>query len=84
MKRIFLTRIIILLLIPATSSLALEWNQFRGPKRNGKSEETDLLKQWPEGGPKELWCYEKLAKGYASVAVVGGFVYTTGMADEKG
>jgi hypothetical protein len=32
-----------------------DWPQWRGPERNGISQERDLLKQWPKEGPKLLW-----------------------------
>ena len=31
------------------------WPQFRGPRRDGISDERGLLPTWPEGGPKLLW-----------------------------
>jgi outer membrane protein assembly factor BamB len=36
------------------------------------------LKQWPEGGPKLLWEIIGLGKGYSSVAIVEGRLYTMG------
>lgn len=62
---------------------AADWNQFRGPNRDGKSVETGLLKEWPNEGPVLLWSYEGLGQGFASVAVVDGTVYTTGMNEEN-
>ena len=59
---------------PATS----EWPQYRGPYRDGWSLETGLLKEWPKKGPKRLWTGEGCGIGYASVAVAGGRVFTTG------
>ena len=35
-------------------SAADDWPQWFGPRRDGKSAETGLLKQWPEGGPPLL------------------------------
>jgi outer membrane protein assembly factor BamB len=32
-----------------------DWPQFLGPSRNGVSDETGLLDNWPAGGPKEVW-----------------------------
>ncbi|MBS0206288.1 MAG: PQQ-binding-like beta-propeller repeat protein [Planctomycetes bacterium] len=32
-----------------------EWPQFLGPHRNGISDETGLLTEWPEAGPKLVW-----------------------------
>jgi outer membrane protein assembly factor BamB len=46
--------------------------------------EAGLLKEWPEGGPRLLWTVEGLGIGFSSVAVAGGFVYTTGMLDGEG
>ena len=54
------------------------WPQFRGPKRDNKSSETGLLKQWPSNGPKLLWKATGFGKGYSSVAVAGGLVITMG------
>jgi len=56
-----------------------EWPCFHGPKRDNKSPETGLLKQWPDGGPKRLWTASGLGKGYSSVSVAGGLIYTAGM-----
>ncbi len=54
------------------------WPQFRGPKRDGRSTETGLLKQWPSGGPRLLWKARGLGSGYSSVSVAGGMVLTMG------
>ncbi len=64
--------------------MAGDWPQFRGPTRDGISTETGLLKQWPEKGPKMLWSYPDLGKGYASLTVVGGKIYTTGCEGKTG
>jgi len=56
-----------------------DWWQWRGPNRDAKSSETGLLKKWPEGGPKLLWAVEGLGKGFSTVAVADGAIYTTGM-----
>ncbi|MCH7771163.1 MAG: hypothetical protein IIA49_09130, partial [Bacteroidetes bacterium] len=57
---------------------AQEWPQFHGPKRNNISTDTGLLKRWPEDGPKLVWQAGGLGKGWATVAISGGFVYTAG------
>ena len=62
---------------------AADWPQFRGSDRNGKSPETGLLKEWPEGGPKEVWSVEGLGIGFSSAAVADGYVYTTGMVGKE-
>ncbi|HEY3441726.1 MAG TPA: hypothetical protein VGK29_13265 [Paludibaculum sp.] len=48
---------------PAAPAI-IDWPQWRGPKRDGLSTETGLLKQWPSGGPKLLWNVEGLGSGY--------------------
>lgn len=59
-----------------------DYPQFRGPKRNGISSSTDLLKEWPADGPKLDWKTTDLGMGYSSVAVAGKQVFTMG--DRKG
>lgn len=68
----------------ASVCVAGDWNQFRGPDRDGKSPEKGLLQSWPEGGPPLLWAYEELGQGYATVSIVDGVIYTTGLIDETG
>jgi outer membrane protein assembly factor BamB len=72
------------LLLFGSLCFAGDWPQFRGPTRDGKSAETGLLKEWPEGGPQLLWSTEGLGIGFSSVAVARGFIYTTGMIDGEG
>lgn len=60
-----------------------EWPCFHGAARINKSEETGLLKKWPEKGPKLLWTVSGLGKGYSSVSISGGLLYTAGMIDKK-
>ncbi|MFW6164001.1 MAG: hypothetical protein ACODAJ_14640, partial [Planctomycetota bacterium] len=54
------------------------WPQFRGPRRDGISDETGLLGSWPEGGPKRLWQVSGLGRGYASPIITRGTLYITG------
>ena len=60
-----------------------EWPAWRGPNRDGKSADTGLLKEWPEGGPKLLWKVDSIGGGFSNVAVCDGTVYTTGDVDER-
>lgn len=57
---------------------AEEWNQWRGPRRDGVATDTGLLKQWPKEGPPLVWETKGAGRGYASVAVANGRVYTLG------
>lgn len=56
-----------------------DWNQWRGPERNGVSaEDTKLVDSW-RGRPKELWKSEKVVSegegGFSSVTVADGRAY---------
>jgi len=72
------------ILLVGNVCFADDWPQFRGSNRDGKSAETGLLKEWPQGGPKLLWSVEGLGIGFSSVAISNGFLYTTGMIDGEG
>jgi outer membrane protein assembly factor BamB len=52
-----------------------DWPQWRGPRRDGVSQETGILTDWPKQGPKVLWKAPS-GRGYASLAVANGRVYT--------
>jgi outer membrane protein assembly factor BamB len=60
------------------------WFQWQGPNRDNKSTETNLLKSWPEDGPKMLWFIEGVGEGFSTVSIANGLIYTTGTIDEKG
>lgn len=63
---------------------AQEISQWRGETRDGKYNETGLLKSWPENGPLMLWHFDGLGDGHASAAVTTSKVYTAGTLDDKG
>ncbi|MHC4915417.1 MAG: outer membrane protein assembly factor BamB family protein [Planctomycetota bacterium] len=75
--------IIGLLFALAPEALAGDWPEFHGPRRDNKSDETGLLKSWPEDGPRLLWTATGLGKGYSSVSVAGGAIYTAGQIEGK-
>ena len=55
-----------------------EISQWRGPDRNGIFQETNLLDEWPEGGPELLWVFEGLGRGYASPSVTKDKIFVNG------
>jgi outer membrane protein assembly factor BamB len=59
----------------ASFSQAADWPQWRGPLRNGISQETGLLKEWPKEGPKLLWQLKDIGEGFSTPAVVGERLY---------
>jgi len=54
------------------------WPQFRGPNRDGKSTDTNLLKQWDAGGPALAWKTTGLGTGYSSLSIGGDRLFTMG------
>lgn len=57
------------------AAAAADWPQWRGPRRNGVSQESGLLKEWPKDGPRLLWQANGLGDGYSTPAVVGSRMY---------
>ncbi|MFT5528098.1 MAG: outer membrane protein assembly factor BamB [Pirellulaceae bacterium] len=55
-----------------------DWPQWRGPNRDGASAEKNLLKSWPESGPELGWQIKGLGRGYSSVVVAAGKIFTIG------
>jgi len=70
--------LVALLALSASTAVADDWPQWRGPDRNGRSAETGLLQSWPEGGPSIAWKSADFGAGYSSVAVADGRVFTLG------
>lgn len=61
-------------------SIALDWNQWRGPVRNGAVETTTTLVQtWTQKGPKKLWEITNIPGGqnggFSSVSTTNGKGY---------
>jgi outer membrane protein assembly factor BamB len=73
------------LLLAAAPTRADDWPQWRGPNRDGRSNETGLLKEWPKDGPKLLWQVNDLGGGYSTPSVADGRIYlmaSKGVQDE--
>jgi outer membrane protein assembly factor BamB len=78
-------KILTLLLIPfllfsctTRKNKIYEW---RGEGRTGVYLESDLLKEWPESGPKEIWAIDSLGNGYGSPVFAGEQFFITGEID---
>jgi outer membrane protein assembly factor BamB len=59
----------------SVAAIAADWPQWRGPNRDGISQETGLLKEWPQGGPRLLWQLKDIGAGYSTPSVVGERLY---------
>lgn len=55
-----------------------DWPEFHGPGRDSLCREKGLLQQWPEGGPKLLWTLKGLGRGYSTVSISHGKLFTMG------
>ena len=65
---------------PTTDSAAAHatrnyWTSLRGPNRDGKYDEMQVLTNWPSQGLQLLW-KEPVGVGYASISVAEGRAYT--------
>jgi outer membrane protein assembly factor BamB len=70
------------LLALALASCATEtggyWPQWRGPLRDNISRETNLLQEWPPGGPPLQWSADGVGAGIGTVSVAGGRIFVMG------
>lgn len=57
---------------------AASWPTFRGSDRTAVSPDKGLLQEWPESGPKLLWEGKGAGRGYSSLAIEDGRIYTLG------
>jgi len=71
------------LTVPVAAQSGGDWPQWRGPNRDGVSKETGLLKQWPDGGPPLAWKTTSAGRGYSSLAVASGRIYTMGLRGDR-
>ncbi|MEM6364691.1 MAG: PQQ-binding-like beta-propeller repeat protein, partial [Planctomycetota bacterium] len=64
--------------MPLAWSDSSDWPQWRGPNRDGKAAPQLLLQNWPEQGPPLSWEATNLGRGYSSLAIVDGQIFTMG------
>jgi len=79
----FITVLAIMLFANGWAKAQFE-SQFRGINRDGVYTETGLLKIWPADGPKILWHYDELGKGFTSAVVYNDKIITSGMLENIG
>jgi outer membrane protein assembly factor BamB len=83
MKRVVLALAVLPLLMSSPVAADSDWPGWQGPNRDRKSPDKNLLKQWPEEGPRLLWKVANVGPGYASMAVSRGTIYTSGDINKK-
>lgn len=62
----------------AASPAPADWPGWRGPKRDGLSTETGLLKEWKPGAPPLQTRIDGLGAGLSSISISSGRIYTMG------
>lgn len=67
----------------AAGQTAGDWPQWRGANRDGISKETGLLKQWPAEGPALAVKIIGAGRGYSSMAIAGGRLFTMGLRGDR-
>ena len=60
---------------------AQDWPQWRGPQREGISQEHNLNLDWSEKKPPLLWVFREAGGGYTAPTIVGTTLYSQGAAD---
>lgn len=78
----FCVRKMLLLLVAiffaSGSLMAQDWPQWRGSDGTNRSSETGLFGKWGDDGPTLKWTAEGLGRGYATVSVADGKIFTSG------
>ncbi len=59
----------------ASIDINSEWNQYRGPNRDGLSSEKNLLNKWPTDGPEILWKVS-VGDGYSGITLFNDRLFT--------
>ncbi len=75
--------LLLLSVVKAGAQTGGEWPQWRGASRDGLSQETGLLKEWPTDGPPLAWKAAGAGRGYSSLAISKGRIYTMGLKNER-
>lgn len=68
-------------LVGATSAVAQDWPNWRGPNHDGISSETNLITKW-DAAPPVVWKHE-LGSAFSAFACVDGKAYTCGTREKQ-
>ncbi len=82
-NRKFILSLIVMLFAYGWANAQFE-SQFRGINRDGVYSEKGLIKQWPVDGPKILWHFDELGKGFTSAVVYNDKIISSGMLESIG
>ena len=71
-----------ILAVIAPIALGEDWTGFRGPRRDGKSNETGLLASWPKEGPNLELTIKEAGAGLSGMSIVGDRLFTMGQRED--
>src|SRR6186713_3079247 len=66
-----------------TKKDATSWPSWRGPNRDGVSNEKGLLDSWKGDGPPLAWSASGFGGGFSSLVIADGKIFTMGEIDGK-
>jgi outer membrane protein assembly factor BamB len=75
---VFLASLSLFTVLDLFPAQATDWPQWRGPQRDGISQEKDLFREWPKAGPKLLWEVKDIGAGFSTPSVTGDRLYLLG------
>lgn len=81
MKNFKLVFFLLCLLAAACNNPSQKNAQWRGANRDGIYPDRNLLKSWPEAGPKLLWLTEAIGNGYGSPVISDDRLFVNGEID---
>jgi outer membrane protein assembly factor BamB len=73
--------LVALLFILSCNNQKTKIYQWRGENRTGVFQDENLLKEWPENGPNEIWFAEGIGNGYGSPTITENELFVTGEID---
>lgn len=71
----------VLTLFLSSSAEKIKIYEWRGKDRTGIYNESNLLKEWPVEGPKEIWTVENIGNGFVSPVFTDNSFFITGESD---
>ncbi len=69
------------LLLSSSPSEKVKIYEFRGKDRMGIYHDSNLLKEWPAEGPKEIWSIDNIGNGFVSPVFTEDHFFITGETD---
>lgn len=81
MKSFKILAVLFYLLVVAQSGQSQTIYQWHGPNRDGIYPEKNLMKIWPESGPKMLWLAEGIGHGYSAPVLTEDKLFINGEKD---